>query len=110
MSAEGRLLLRQTRGNAGRPWTQLAVLKGLGLRGPGSEVTVDNARAIRGMIRKVLHLVTVEEVGVAPAPATDTGAKKAGAAKADAAKAPAAKKGSAPAKPVAAAAAKKAKS
>jgi large subunit ribosomal protein L30 len=113
MSAEGRLLVRQTRGNAGRPWTQLLVLKGLGLRGPGSEVTVDNARAIRGMIRKVLHLVTVEEVGVASAQPTGAGAKKAAAAapaaKTPAAKAPAAKKVSAAAKP-AASAAKKGKS
>ena len=62
MSAEGRLLVRQERGVAGRPWTQRLVLKGLGLRGPGSQVVVANERAIRGMIRKVLHLVAVEEV------------------------------------------------
>jgi large subunit ribosomal protein L30 len=71
MSAEARLLVRQQKGMAGRPWTQRLVLKGLGLRGPGSEVVVANERAIRGMIRKVLHLVSVEEVpgegGSAPA-------------------------------------------
>ena len=39
------------------------MLAGLGLRGRGSEVVVANDRAIRGMIRKVLHLVTVEPVG-----------------------------------------------
>jgi large subunit ribosomal protein L30 len=70
---------------AGRPWTQRLVLRGLGLRGPGSEVVVANERAIRGMIRKVLHLVTVEEVSVeeaAPkAAAKESGASKAGAAK-----------------------------
>jgi len=60
-----RLLVRQVRGVAGRPWQQRLVLKGLGLRGPGSEVTVQNERAMRGMIRKVLHLVTVEEVAAA---------------------------------------------
>jgi large subunit ribosomal protein L30 len=71
MSADARLLVRQQKGEAGRPWTQRLVLRGLGLRGPGSEVLVANERAIRGMIRKVLHLVTVEEVttegGAAPA-------------------------------------------
>jgi large subunit ribosomal protein L30 len=81
MSAEARLLVRQHKGIAGRPWTQRLVLKGLGLRGPGSEVVVANERAIRGMIRKVLHLVTVEEVG------TTSEAGKAPAAKASAAKA-----------------------
>jgi len=79
MSAEARLLVRQQKGVAGRPWTQRLVLKGLGLRGPGSEVLVANERAIRGMIRKVLHLVTVEEVGApAAAPAAKAGAAKKG--------------------------------
>jgi large subunit ribosomal protein L30 len=76
MSGEPRLLVRQLRGMAGRPWTQRLVLKGLGLRGPGSEVVVDNARAIRGMIRKVLHMVSVAEVadsGVAAAAAPAAG-------------------------------------
>jgi len=71
MSADVRLLVRQQKGMAGRPWTQRLVLKGLGLRGPGSEVVVGNDRAMRGMIRKVLHLVTVEEVGVPGAAAGD---------------------------------------
>jgi large subunit ribosomal protein L30 len=80
MSAEARLLVRQQKGTAGRPWTQRLVLEGLGLRGPGSEVVVANERAIRGMIRKVLHLVTVEEVGVA-APAGASPKAKSGAPK-----------------------------
>jgi large subunit ribosomal protein L30 len=62
MSAEGKLVVRQVKGMAGRPWQQRLVLKGLGLRGPGSEVVVGNERAIRGMIRKVLHLVEVRDV------------------------------------------------
>jgi len=86
MSTEPRLLVRQCKGMAGRPWQQRLILKGLGLNGPGSEVTVANERAIRGMIRKVLHLVTVEEVGAVPA------AGKTPAAKASAKAAPAAKK------------------
>lgn len=79
MSADARLLVRQHKGNAGRPWTQRLVLKGLGLKGPGSEVVVPNERAIRGMIRKVLHLVTVEEVGASGAGGAAAG--KAGGAK-----------------------------
>jgi large subunit ribosomal protein L30 len=47
---------------AGKPWPQRLVLKGLGLNGPGSQVIVDNVRPVRGMIRKVIHLVEVEEV------------------------------------------------
>jgi large subunit ribosomal protein L30 len=38
------------------------VIKGLGLRGPGSEVVVANTPSFRGMVKKVLHLVEVEEV------------------------------------------------
>lgn len=38
------------------------VIKGLGLRGPGSEVMVANTPSFRGMIKKVIHMVEVEEV------------------------------------------------
>jgi large subunit ribosomal protein L30 len=62
MSVAPKLRVRQVRGTAGKPWPQRLVLKGLGLTGPGSQVVVDNARAMRGMIRKVIHLVEVEEV------------------------------------------------
>ena len=43
------------------PHPQRRVLKGLGLRGPGSSVTVDNTPSFRGMIKKVIHLVEVQE-------------------------------------------------
>jgi large subunit ribosomal protein L30 len=43
-------------------------IRGLGLRGPGSEVTVDNTPSFRGAIKKVMHLVTVKEVDAATAP------------------------------------------
>jgi large subunit ribosomal protein L30 len=39
------------------------IVKGLGLRGPGSEVLVDNTPSFRGAIKKVLHLVSVKEEG-----------------------------------------------
>ena len=57
-----RLVVRQRGSVIGRPEHQRKVLKGLGLRGIGSSVTVDNTPSFRGMIKKILHLVTVEEV------------------------------------------------
>ena len=55
------LKIKQVRSEIGRPEKQRRVLKGLGLRGIHTEVTVANTPAFRGMIKKVLHLVTVEE-------------------------------------------------
>ncbi len=60
--AAPKLFVKQHRSEISRPWQQRAILKGLGLRGRGSSVTVNNDRAIRGMIRKVIHLVHVQEV------------------------------------------------
>lgn len=40
----------------------LETIKGLGLRGVRSEVWVKNTPSFRGAIKKVMHLVTVEEV------------------------------------------------
>lgn len=57
-----KLKVTQIRSEIGRMDKQRRVLKGLGLRGPQSEVVVDNSPAFRGMIKKVLHLVEVEEV------------------------------------------------
>ena len=53
--------LTLVRSAIGRPEKHRRVLKGLGLRGLNSQVTVANTPAFRGMIKKVLHLVTVEE-------------------------------------------------
>ena len=56
-----KLKVTQTRSGIGRPDKQRRTLKGLGLRGPHSEVVVDNTPSFRGMIKKVIHLVDVEE-------------------------------------------------
>ncbi|HET9960200.1 MAG TPA: 50S ribosomal protein L30 [Polyangiaceae bacterium] len=56
-----KLEVRQVHSEIGRPHPQRRVLRGLGLRGPGSSVLVDNTPSFRGMIKKVLHLVKVEE-------------------------------------------------
>lgn len=57
-----RLKLTQVKSGVGRPETQRRTLEGLGLRGPHKTAILQDTQAIRGMIRKVSHLVTVEPV------------------------------------------------
>jgi large subunit ribosomal protein L30 len=57
-----KLRVRQIRSVIGVPHPARLVVKGLGLRGPGTEVTVANTPSFRGMVKKVLHLVSVQEV------------------------------------------------
>jgi large subunit ribosomal protein L30 len=56
-----KLEVLQTGSVIGRPHTTRRVVDGLGLRGVGSKVVVENTPSFRGMIKKVLHLVTVQE-------------------------------------------------
>ena len=56
------LKITQVKSVIGRPQKQRLVLQGLGLRRLGGTVTVANTPSFRGAIRKVLHLVSVEEV------------------------------------------------
>ncbi len=58
---KAKLKVTQLRSGIGRPENQRKVLKGLGLRGPHSTVVVENTPSFRGMIKKVIHLVSVEE-------------------------------------------------
>ena len=62
MTTSKKLSIRQRVSVIRRPHPQRRVIDGLGLRGPGSSVVVENTPSFRGMIKKVLHLVTVEEV------------------------------------------------
>ena len=62
MNTAKKLSVRQRVSVIGRPHPQRRVIDGLGLRGPGSSVVVENTPSFRGMIKKVLHLVVVEEV------------------------------------------------
>jgi large subunit ribosomal protein L30 len=55
-----KLQVTQIRSGSGRIPSQRLTLQGLGLRGPHSTVVVDNTPSIRGMVKKVLHLVKVE--------------------------------------------------
>jgi large subunit ribosomal protein L30 len=60
------LRVRQTGSTIGQVETMEKVLKGLGLRRPGNEVVVANTPSFRGMIKKVIHLVAVEEIATKP--------------------------------------------
>jgi large subunit ribosomal protein L30 len=55
-----KLKVTQVKSGIGRPETQRLTLQGLGLRGPHKSVVLPDTVAVRGMIRKVAHLVTVE--------------------------------------------------
>ena len=57
-----KLLVTQTKSTIGQDFMMRARIKGLGLKGPGSKVTVANTPSFRGAVKKVLHLVVVEEV------------------------------------------------
>jgi large subunit ribosomal protein L30 len=57
-----KLKITLTRSLIGRPEKQRATVKALGLGKINSSAVHEENAAIRGMIRKVEHLVTVEEV------------------------------------------------
>jgi len=45
-----------------RPVDQQDTVRGLGLRKIGQSRTLENTPAVRGMVKKVIHLLDVEEV------------------------------------------------
>jgi large subunit ribosomal protein L30 len=55
-----KLKVTQVKSGIGRSKTQNLTLDGLGLRGPHHFVILQDTVAVRGMIRKVSHLVAVE--------------------------------------------------
>ncbi|HEX15606.1 MAG: 50S ribosomal protein L30 [Deltaproteobacteria bacterium] len=57
----GYLKVKLIRSPIGRPEKQRRVLKGMGLTRMHKEVTLKDTPEIRGMIRKVAHLVEVRE-------------------------------------------------
>ncbi|MCA9583986.1 MAG: 50S ribosomal protein L30 [Myxococcales bacterium] len=57
-----KLRVTQTKSTIAEPQRFRLNLKGLGLRGVGSQVVVDNTPSFRGAVKRVLHLVKVEEV------------------------------------------------
>lgn len=60
-----RLKVTWKRSTIGRPDVQLDTIKGLGLRRLGHSRTLENTPAVRGMVKKVIHLLDVEEVEAA---------------------------------------------
>ncbi len=61
MSDAKRIRVRQVKSMIGYDRRQRATLRGLGLRRMNHSVEVEDTPAVRGMIRKVIHLVAVEE-------------------------------------------------
>lgn len=57
-----KLKVTQIRSDIGRPQGHRRTLKGLGLTRMNRAVILNDTHAIRGMIRKVSHLVKVEPV------------------------------------------------
>ena len=60
--ADKRLRVTLLRSKYGRGQKQLACVQGLGLRRISHSVDVEDTPAVRGMIKKVIHLVGVEEI------------------------------------------------
>ena len=60
MSAPARIRVTQVRSAIGFDRRQRATLRGLGFRRMGQTVEVVDTPAVRGMIRKVSHLLKVE--------------------------------------------------
>ena len=57
-----KLKIKQVRSTIGRLKTQKRTIQALGIRKLNGEVVHDDNPIIRGMINKVSHLVTVEEI------------------------------------------------
>ena len=59
---KSKLRVTQTKSTIGQQHGLRATVHGLGLKGPGSSVIVSNTPSFRGAIKKIVHLVRVEEV------------------------------------------------
>jgi len=60
--SDTKLVITQTRSVIGRPEKHRRIIRALGLKRNQTSVTHNDSPAIRGMVFKVRHLVTVEEV------------------------------------------------
>ena len=61
MAGKGRISVYWKKSQIGYDRRQRATLRGLGLRRIGQQVEVEDTPSVRGMIRKVRHLVAVED-------------------------------------------------
>jgi len=57
-----KIKVTQLKSGIGRPKPQRLLLKGLGLRRINNSVVLQDTPAIRGMIRRVSHLIAIEAV------------------------------------------------
>lgn len=57
-----KIIVKQVRSVIGRPKRQRATMEALGLRKMNAQVEHEATAQIMGMVNKVSHLVTVEEV------------------------------------------------
>ena len=57
-----KLRIRQTKGAIGRAENQKRTVRALGIRRVNQAVVLDDSPQVRGMIRRVRHLVEVEEI------------------------------------------------
>lgn len=64
---EKQLKITLIKSSIGRPEKQRAVLRGMGLTKLNKTVCLKDTVEIRGMVRKVSHLISVEECEVAKA-------------------------------------------
>jgi large subunit ribosomal protein L30 len=54
--------VKQIKSLIGQEHSMRLTIAGLGLRGVNTHVVVDNTPSFRGAVKKVMHLVNVEEV------------------------------------------------
>jgi len=64
MSADAKIRVRLTRSEIGGTQRQRQTLRGLGLRRLGDSRVLQKTPAVLGMVEKVQHLITVEEVAI----------------------------------------------
>ena len=57
-----KLKITQVRGLVGKPKRQRRTMEALGLRGRHKAVVLEDGPQLRGMLKKVPHLVSIEEV------------------------------------------------
>lgn len=57
-----KLKITQVRSSIGRKWDQGATLKALGIRKMHQTVVHNDTPQIRGMVKKIQHLLSVEEI------------------------------------------------
>lgn len=57
-----KLRIKQVKSYIGRPEKQRRILRGMGLGKLNKTVLLNDTPEIRGMAKKVIHLVTMEEV------------------------------------------------